>query len=328
MRTLPRESEEDRSLRDIARDIATRCEETRAADGGHEACWRALVSAGLHELRDDVDGGPAATTAQCVVVVEELARTLCGAPLMVNLLARELSRLAGVPQDALVDEALTVLLTPELDGVGSVDTGLAIGVAGPVRRALGVRAGELVVVDLGDAEPTQDLSRSFARPAGDAVPLGVHPEDQSWRNFESFARVLLAADLLGAASAVFESAVDYAQQRVQFGQVIGAFQAVQHLCARAHVQLEALRSTILFACWAIDADDEPATAAIVAKAYAGRAGVAVAETATQVFGGVAITWEFPAHRHLRRTLLDAATLGSPDALGALLLEETAAHGLH
>jgi alkylation response protein AidB-like acyl-CoA dehydrogenase len=320
--------EEEAALRRTIAGIAAKCRDKHAKAEDHGDCWRSLAASGFTDLRSDVDGEPAATVAQCAIVVEELARSVCGAPLLSTLLARELLRLTGVPEGTVADQALTVLLTPDLTTLAGVESGIAWGAAPTTERAVGRRGEELVLLWLAAPQPTQDLSRPAARPTGEIASLGVELTDEASTAFAAFARVLLAADMLGASSAVFESALDYAKQRVQFGRQIGAFQAVQHLCAKAYVQLEALRSTILFASWALDVNQDPRGASLVAKAYAGRATVAVAETATQVFGGVAITWEFPAHRHLRRTLLDAATLGSPAQLSALLLEETVSDGLH
>jgi alkylation response protein AidB-like acyl-CoA dehydrogenase len=129
---------------------------------------------------------------------------------------------------------------------------------------------------------------------------------------------------------VLSEAVTYAGRRVQFGHPIGSFQAVQHLCARAHVKVEAQRSALLFAAWSLDAGGVDRVAPLVAKAYADRAAVDVVEAAVQVFGGVAITWEFSAHRHLRRVLLDAEVFGNANALAGRLfdvVERTTTDGL-
>jgi hypothetical protein len=254
------------------------------------------------------------------IVVEELAGAVAEVPLVGVLLAGELARLGGVSPS----EPATVLLTEDLAHLSADGRGVAWDASAPVRRALALSDGEIVAVPLGEPRPTQDLSRPVAVPAGVHEPLGGSPD---LARFTSFARVLLAADLLGTASRIFADAVAYAGQRVQFGTAIGSFQAVQHLCGRAYAQLEALRSAVLTAAWALDAGaPDHAETALVAKAYAARVGIEVVETAVQVFGGVAITWEFPAHRHLRRALLAAEVLGGADAcadtLLALIEEET------
>lgn len=310
-------TEEDAALRRTVAAIAERCRAARGADGDdHAACWQALDRAGLTELRtSDGTGAPLATVGQTVIVVEELARAVCGAPLVGTLLASELLRLAEVAEEV----TATVLLTADLQRLGVGDDARAWDAARPVDHALGLREGQLVLTPLGSPAPTQDLSRPVAAPAGAARPIGALNDDTA-RTFEAFAQILLAADLLGASSSVLESAVEYAGQRIQFGQTIASFQAVQHLCARAHVKVEAQRSALLFAAWSHESGGVDPLAPMVAKAYANRAAVDVAEAAIQVFGGVAITWEYPAHRHLRRVLLDAEVLGRAADLETRLLD--------
>ena len=62
-----------------------------------------------------------------------------------------------------------------------------------------------------------------------------------------------AADALGAARAILNLVVEYAKVRRQFGQPIGAFQAVQHLCVDMYETVELARSGVIHALWAADA---------------------------------------------------------------------------
>ncbi|ETB04794.1 acyl-CoA dehydrogenase, partial [Mycobacterium avium subsp. paratuberculosis 10-4404] len=127
--------------------------------------------------------------------------------------------------------------------------------------------------------------------------------------------VLIAAcaDALGAARAVMDLAVEYAKTRTQFGQPIGSFQAVQHLCVDMYETVELARSGVIHALWVSDAPDgdERHLAALRAKAFAGRL-AGVADTAIQVFGGIGYTWEHDAHLYLKRLLGYSAFLGGPD----------------
>jgi hypothetical protein len=212
-----------------------------------------------------------------------------------------------------------VLLSDDLGALSTAGTGVAWDAGAPVATAVALDGDRLVAVPLAAAEPTQDLTRPAARPSGSPEPLGGSLDEEGRQRFDSFARLMLTADLLGTAGGVLADAVHYAGDRVQFGVPIGKFQAVQHLAARAYGEVEAIRSSLLHGAWSLDAGREHREASLVAKAYAGRAGVAVVEAAVQVYGGVAITWEFRAHRHLRRALLDALVLGGPDAAGEELL---------
>jgi alkylation response protein AidB-like acyl-CoA dehydrogenase len=125
--------------------------------------------------------------------------------------------------------------------------------------------------------------------------------------------VAYAADALGAAQAVMRLAIDYAKVRQQFGQPIGSFQAVQHLCVDMYETVELARSGVIHALWAAGAADpaERHLAAIRTKAFAARLAT-VADTAIQVFGGIGYTWEHDAHLYLKRLLGWSAFLGGPD----------------
>ncbi|RLV47435.1 hypothetical protein D9V37_14625 [Nocardioides mangrovicus] len=313
--TLPTtapDSEEEAAVRDTAREIAVRCD----IDGDHADCWRRLEESGFAELRSaDDDGAPLADTTMTAIVVQELASVVCGAPLLGTLLSAELLRLAAVE----VEGPMTVLLDEDLGALSTDGTGVAWDAGHPVATAVALDGDRLVAHALGASQPTQDLTRPSARPSGGPQPLNGSLDKQGRQRFDSFARLMLTADLLGTAGGVLADAVRYAGDRVQFGAPIGKFQAVQHIAARAYSEVEAIRSSLLHGAWSLDAGRDHHEASLVAKAYAGRAGVAVVEAAVQMYGGVAITWEFRAHRHLRRALLDALVLGTPDAAGAELL---------
>jgi alkylation response protein AidB-like acyl-CoA dehydrogenase len=124
--------------------------------------------------------------------------------------------------------------------------------------------------------------------------------------------IAMAADALGTASAVMQLAIEYAKTRTQFGQAIGSFQAVQHLCVDMYETVELARSGVIHALWAADAAPEQRhLAAVRAKAFAGRLAT-VGDTAIQVFGGIGYTWEHDAHLYLKRLLSWSQFLGSPD----------------
>jgi alkylation response protein AidB-like acyl-CoA dehydrogenase len=125
--------------------------------------------------------------------------------------------------------------------------------------------------------------------------------------------IATAADALGAARAVMDLAIEYAKVRKQFGQVIGSFQAIQHLCVDMYETVELARSGVIHALWAADAGDraERHAAAMRTKAFASRL-AGVGDMAVQVFGGIGFTWEHDAHLYLKRLLSWSAFLGGSD----------------
>lgn len=122
----------------------------------------------------------------------------------------------------------------------------------------------------------------------------------------------MVVDGVGAAAAALDMAVAYAKERVQFDRPIGAFQAVQHLCADMLSDVELARAGAYHALWACDAAGpaERHRAATMAKAWASDALARVGATNIQVHGGVGFTWEHDAHLFYKRLLSLQVAFGS------------------
>lgn len=126
--------------------------------------------------------------------------------------------------------------------------------------------------------------------------------------------VALCADGLGAAQRALELAVSYAGERQQFGQRIGSFQAIQHLCADMLQQLELGRAGLHYALWALDAGNaqEGHRAAVMCKAYASETFPQIGANAIQIFGGAGFTWEYDIQLFYKRLLSMQMTWGSSE----------------
>ncbi len=114
--------------------------------------------------------------------------------------------------------------------------------------------------------------------------------------------LMSAAQLVGIADAMLEQAVEYAKIRKQFGQPIGAFQAVKHHLATATVALEFTKPVVWRAAQAMD--DGISSAGIHvshAKLVAGDAALQMAETAIQVHGAMGYTYEVDLHFWMKRS---------------------------
>jgi len=126
-------------------------------------------------------------------------------------------------------------------------------------------------------------------------------------------RIMLAADILGAGTAMIEQAVAYAGTRVQFGRPIGSFQAVKHMCAEMAAALEPCRSLVWYAAHAFDhAPDESTLMACHAKSHLSEVGRFVARTSTEVHGGMGFTDLAGLHYWFKRIGLDRQLLGGPE----------------
>ena len=124
--------------------------------------------------------------------------------------------------------------------------------------------------------------------------------------------VLAAAEAVGGASAALDMAVAYAKERVQFGRVIGSFQAVKHMCADALLDVESARSAAYYAAWAADdAGEELATVVPLTKAFCSDVFFDTAALNMQVHGGISFTWEHPCHLYYRRAKSARQLWGAP-----------------
>lgn len=136
------------------------------------------------------------------------------------------------------------------------------------------------------------------------------------------ARILRSAYLAGSAAKCLQLAVDYAQDRVQFGRPLSGYQVIRHRLSRDALAVETMRSGLARALSDIapDAADMAAQAVWLGSASSGPE---VAESAIQVFGGMGFTWEVPLHHHLRQ-MRSQASYGAASAgletLGATLLQ--------
>jgi alkylation response protein AidB-like acyl-CoA dehydrogenase len=110
-----------------------------------------------------------------------------------------------------------------------------------------------------------------------------------------------------------EMSVEYATVRRQFGQPIGAFQAIKHACAEMLLDVENSHGATYYAAWALDAAaPDAALAASVAKAYVGDASRKVCGMSIQVHGGIGFTWEYDLHLYFKRAKHLEALYGDAD----------------
>ena len=124
------------------------------------------------------------------------------------------------------------------------------------------------------------------------------------------ARAGLAAEMLGSAVQAFETTLDYLKTRVQFGQVIGSFQALQHRAAKMFTDLELSRSCVEAALAAIDNDtpDVPELVSL-AKAKMGDTLHLVSNEMVQMHGGIGMTDAHDAGLYLKRARAQETTFG-------------------
>ncbi|MCY4729078.1 acyl-CoA dehydrogenase family protein [Natronomonas gomsonensis] len=113
-------------------------------------------------------------------------------------------------------------------------------------------------------------------------------------------RTQVAAQGVGIAKGAAERALEYAQEREQFGRPIGDFQAIQHKLADMHTEAEAARQLTYKSAWSVDHKDEQLTTlASMAKEFASRTAVKNANECVQIHGGSGYVDDFDAERFYR-----------------------------
>jgi hypothetical protein len=173
-------------------------------------------------------------------------------------------------------------------------------------RALSVAGNRLGWRRIAGIDPTLDLARVRG-----VVPSGaieVHPAADAGAVVPACRRAL-AHELLGATDAMLTMATEYAKVRQQFGQPIGAFQAVKHRLADVYVARQAA-AAVVEESWRSD----PACTTVAAKALAAHAGALASEHCLQVLGAIGFTLEHALSRFVRRVRVLDQLYGSQHAL--------------
>jgi alkylation response protein AidB-like acyl-CoA dehydrogenase len=112
-------------------------------------------------------------------------------------------------------------------------------------------------------------------------------------------RISIAALAVGIAQAAFEKALQYAKERVQFGQTISKFQAIQFKLADMAMEIELARNMVYKAAWLKDRGKPFTKEASFAKLFASEMGFRVCNQAIQIHGGYGYMKEYGVERHLR-----------------------------
>jgi len=294
---------------------------------------------------DEEQGGQGGGAVELMIVAEELGRAgapwdrLLGGSLALQLLACVPHADPALLSETAEGETPAVLLLdgrcPPVAWPVEVLAGDALtlsadyvpGAATASRLLVAVDAGSgdggrLMTVDAGSPSvsitPRElvDRTRSLARvelAGAPAVDLG-EVSSAAFAQTASLAAVLVAADALGAAARMLELTTAYVTDRRQFGVPVGSFQAVKHAAAEMQVDVEASRSAVRYAAWAVAAraDDAPVWAAI-AKSFVGTAAARVADRALFLHGAIGYTWEHDLQFFFKRAKSDALLFGSADA---------------
>jgi alkylation response protein AidB-like acyl-CoA dehydrogenase len=269
------------------------------------------------------------------LVVEELGKTLTASPLVMNTMAASAIMLGGSDEQKAKwlpklasGEAIATLAIDEGANhnpariEASVSGGKITGTKAFVPEAHGanlfvVAAKDgLYLVEKGEGVTltTRKLTdqRSHADVAFDGAPAdplanggGTLLDDVLDR-----ARILIAAEMLGMAQAVFDTTLGYLKQRVQFNQVLASFQALQHRMADLFADLAQMRSAVEAGLQAVASGFGIARAATLAKAEANRVLHTMSNEGIQLHGGIGMTDEYDIGLYFKRARVLENAFGS------------------
>ncbi|MCT2590187.1 acyl-CoA dehydrogenase [Streptomyces sp. N2-109] len=294
--------------------------------------WGELAGMGLIGPQlPEACGGGGGTLTDLAVVLEETGRALLPGPYLPTVLAAELLLRGGLAE----------LATALAEGtrIGAVALGTGSLTATPAERGGHLLNGTAPPV-LGGADA--DVLVLAAASAGGTLWLSVDAADLRTRTHQSadplrstaevaaedvtvpggrvlaldsaqvddLARTFFAAEACGVAARALETAAGHAALRVQFGQPIGAFQAVKHRCAEMAVRLDQARALTWDAARVMD-EAAPVRGLVSSLAAAGalEAAYRSAQDCLQILGATGFAREHDAHLSLRRALVARQLLG-------------------
>jgi alkylation response protein AidB-like acyl-CoA dehydrogenase len=112
-------------------------------------------------------------------------------------------------------------------------------------------------------------------------------------------RLSIGAMGLGGAQGAFELALNYTQERKQFGQTLFDFQATQFKLANMATEIEAARNMLYKACWLKDNGKPFGKLAAMGKLYCSEVMGRVVDEAVQLHGGYGLMQEYDVERFYR-----------------------------
>ena len=181
---------------------------------------------------------------------------------------------------------------------------------------LGIRASDTCAITLSDCRvPAANLLGEQGK--GLSIALS---------NLEG-GRIGIAAQAVGVARAALAAALDYARERVQFGQPIAEHQSVANLLADMHTRVNAARLLVLHAARLRSAGLPCLSEASQAKLFASEMAEWVCSKAIQVHGGYGYLEDYPVEKYYRDARITQIYEGSSEIQRMLIARELVRNGL-
>ena len=313
-------SVEFQELRDAVRQVVDGLDKL----GAEQDFWHQCLELGwLMVAAPEELGGLGMGSEAAVAVQLELGRGLSGAPYLPAAMAvsaicdSSLGDKSERLENLFAGEAITAALVDgglkadgqtlngSLSAVLSADTATQlllwtddaslVAIAELSHSAISIRARE-----------TWDTTRRLfdvecqALPVADLTVLAEGADAQAMVKDLRMQRDLgVAADAVGAATALLDMTVEHLNTRIQFRRPLAMFQALKHRCADMKTLCEASEALLISVLGTDSAADVMAAKQMAASHYA-----TVAEEALQLHGGIGMAVEHPCHLYLKRAMLN------------------------
>jgi len=127
-------------------------------------------------------------------------------------------------------------------------------------------------------------------------------------------RLIGAAGCVAGAQRCFDRTLQYAKERQAFGRSIGHFQVIRHKFAEMATKIESARQLVYTTAWRHQNGEYPVREISMAKLYASRIAVEVADECIQVHGGAGYMREYGVERVWRDLRLNRIGAGTDEIM--------------
>ena len=170
---------------------------------------------------------------------------------------------------------------------------------GKKENKLGIRASSTVELLLDNCEVP---SENVLGPVGQGYKIAIETLNEG--------RIGIGAQMIGVAQGALTAAVNYLNERKQFGKSLSEFQGIQFQVAQAATELEAARLMVYNASRLKDAGRDIAREGAMAKLFASQVCERVTSLCVELFGGYGYTKDYPVEKFYRDAKIGAIYEGT------------------
>lgn len=296
---------------------------SESSNGFDQALWRKVVELGFHCMRStEAAGGLEMPLLDTVLVTEEHGRYIAPIPLIEAISANRLLSLLGsetsttLCEQAITGEKLISFLPVELSANHCVAPWAAIA-----DGIIALQGEQVIYIEGLQGEVTPNLGSAGHRLcvlAGDnaegqrtVIAEGLDARNHFLATIQEW-KLLTASALAGLSRQSLAMAAEYACEREQFGNLIGAYQGIAHPLATQLANTEGMQLLVWQSIWDIANNTEQAQASpSMAYYWATQNSPRIAGVCLHTFGGYGVSLEYDIQLYYRRAKAWSLLAGDP-----------------